>query len=81
MAKAQRPPRPDPAPYVRDEAVHFLPGDTCYTIDLDEATVEALERGVCPEDLSDRMHDLLRWRRDAIRATTPPRLRRRSTDE
>lgn len=64
---------PIPPFYVRDEAVHIPSGDTRYTIDLDEATVESLERGICPEDLAQRMHDLLRWRRDAIRATTIPR--------
>jgi hypothetical protein len=63
----------EPPPVVRDEAVHIPTGDTTYTIDLDERTVEALERGICPEDLAQRMHDLLRWRREAIRATTPPR--------
>jgi hypothetical protein len=61
--------------YVRDEAIHIPKGDTVYTIDLDEITVEALERGICPEDLAQRMHDLLRWRREAIRATTPPIVR------
>jgi len=64
---------PTPPAYIRDEAVHIPTGDTRYTIDLDERTVEDLERGICPEDLAQRMHDLLRWRRDAIRATTPPR--------
>lgn len=57
---------------VRDEAIAIPKGDTVYTIDLDERTVESLERGICPEDLAQRMHDLLRWRREAIRATTTP---------
>jgi hypothetical protein len=67
MAKRQ----PNPAPCfeeIRDEAVHIPTGDTRYTIDLDEQTVEELERGICSETLANRMHDLLRWRRDAIRA-------------
>jgi hypothetical protein len=68
---AKRVPIPEPSlAVIRDEAVHIPTGDTRYTIDLDEVTVEALERGICPEDLSQRMHDLLKWRRDAIRATT-----------
>ena len=58
---------------VRDEAVHIPTGDTRYSIDLDEQTVESLERGICPETLANRMHDLLAWRRQAIRATTPAR--------
>jgi hypothetical protein len=44
-----------------------------YTIDLDLATVEALEQGLCPEKLAQLAHDLLRWRREALRATTSPR--------
>jgi hypothetical protein len=42
-----------------------------YRVDLDLVTVEALEQGRCPEALSQMAHDLLRWRREAIRATTP----------
>lgn len=67
MAKRQ----PMPAPQyeqVRDEAVHIATGETRYTIDLDEQTVEELERGICSEILAQRMHDLLEWRRTAIRA-------------
>ena len=55
--------------WVRDESIDIPKGETCYTIDLDLKTVEALERGRCPEALSNRMHALLKWRRDAIRAT------------
>jgi hypothetical protein len=44
-----------------------------YRVDLALETVEALERGICPEILAQLAHDLLRWRREAIRATTPPR--------
>ena len=67
MAKRQ----PMPAPQyeqIRDEAVHIATGETRYTIDLDEQTVEELERGICSEILAQRMHDLLEWRRTAIRA-------------
>jgi len=44
-----------------------------YTVELSLATVEALEQGRCPEALANYAHDLLRWRREAIRATTPTR--------
>lgn len=65
---AKRPPRPDPQyEQIRDEAVHIPKGDTRYIVDLDELTVESLERGVCPEELANRMHSLLSWRREAIR--------------
>jgi len=57
---------------VRDTAIKIPKGETTFTIDLDVATVESLERGICPEALAQRMHDLLRWRRAAIRATTEP---------
>jgi hypothetical protein len=68
---AKRAPIPEPSlEVIRDEAVHIPTGDTRYTIDLDEPTVEALERGICPEALANRMHALLQWRRDAIRALT-----------
>lgn len=52
---------------VRDEAIAIPAGDTTFTVDLDVDTVEQLERGICPETLSNRMHSLLKWRRDAIR--------------
>ena len=65
MAKRQA--MPEPVEAVRDESVYIPKGDTVYTIDLDEQTVEELERGICPESLANRMHSLLQWRRDAIR--------------
>lgn len=68
MAKRQQPQPADLTEFVRDEAVYIPKGDTVYTIDLDVQTVEELERGICSEELAQRMHDLLRWRRDAIRA-------------
>lgn len=66
---AKRAPIPEPSvEVIRDTAIYIPAGETVYTIDLDEPTVEELERGVCSETLAQRMHDLLRWRRDAIRA-------------
>lgn len=65
MAKqASRTKNPDA---VRDEAIAIPIGQTTYTIDLDEATVDQLALGLCPETLAQRMHELLRWRRDAYR--------------
>lgn len=48
-------------------------GPLMYTIDLTLSTIEELEQGRCPESLANYAHELLRWRRDAIRATTPRR--------
>jgi hypothetical protein len=48
-------------------------GPLMYSLDLDLATIEELEQGRCPESLANRAHDLLRWRREAIRALTPKR--------
>ena len=48
-----------------------------YTIEIDDATVDALIAGRCPEALSVRAHGLLAWQRRAIRALTPERRRRR----
>lgn len=68
---AKRAHRPDPAlEVVRDEAVYIPKGDTVYEVQLDEETVESLERGICPESLANRMHSLLSWRREAIRQAT-----------
>jgi|SRR5580765_1176917 hypothetical protein len=44
-----------------------------YRVDLALEVVEQLEQGICSETLAQLAHDLLRWRRDAIRATTIPR--------
>ena len=65
---AKRPPNPQPCfEQIRDEAVYIATGETRYTVDLDEQTVEELERGVVPEALATRMHALLSWRREAFR--------------
>ena len=42
-----------------------------YTVELSLGTVEELEQGRCPESLANYAHELLRWRREAIRATAP----------
>lgn len=68
MAKRQHVQPRELVDFVRDEAIHIATGETVYTIDLDVQTVEELERGICSEALALRMHELLRWRRDAIRA-------------
>jgi hypothetical protein len=46
-------------------------GPLMYTIELSLGTVEELERGRCPESLANYAHELLAWRREAIRATAP----------
>jgi hypothetical protein len=52
---------------VRDEAVIVPRGETTYTIDLDDATVELLAQGICPEDLAQRCFGLLDWKREYAR--------------
>lgn len=64
-------PRTPRRPSKRVPPVYRVP--PMYRVDLDLATVEALEQGRCPESLSQTAHDLLRWRREAIRATTAKR--------
>lgn len=66
MAKRPAPIEPDPR-HVRSEGFVIPPGETTFTIDLNEATVEELASGVCSEHLAQIMHDLLSWKRDAIR--------------
>jgi hypothetical protein len=44
-----------------------------YRVDLSLEMVEQLEQGLCSEALAQLAHDLLHWRREAIRATTTPR--------
>lgn len=64
----KRQPMPEPTTeFIRDEAIHIPKGDTVYTIDLDEQTVEELQNGVCSDLLARRMFDLLSWRREALR--------------
>ncbi len=64
-------------PVFRDEAVAIQLGETRYTVDLDEATVESLANGVCPEDLAERMWKNLSWRREASRHQAREQPRRR----
>lgn len=42
-------------------------GHVSYGIDLDDATVEALASGVCPEALARRAWEMLKWKREAKR--------------
>lgn len=49
-----------------------------YRADLPLAWVEQLAQGICTEGLAVWAHGALRWHRDAIRATTKVRTRRRA---
>jgi hypothetical protein len=44
-----------------------------YSLQLDQATIDLLALGICPEPLAQTAFDLQRWRREAIRNTTPPK--------
>lgn len=53
---------------VRDEAITVPPGETGYWVLLDDATVELLAQGICPEALAQRMHqNCLDWKREHYR--------------
>lgn len=52
-----------------------MPLPTVYTVDLDQRTVDLLSHGICPESLAQFAFDLVAWRREAIRATTPEKKR------
>lgn len=52
---------------VRDEAITVPPGETGYWILLDDATVELLAQGICPEALAQRCHRDLDWKRECYR--------------
>ena len=66
MAKRQPKPLPEQES-IRDEAIYIPKGETTYTVDLDQLTVEELSNGICSEELAERMFLLLKWRRDALR--------------
>jgi hypothetical protein len=66
MAKPKSAPTVEPFA-VKDTAVAIAPDECRYTIDLDELTVIALMRGICPEALSERMFHLLAWEREQYR--------------
>lgn len=52
---------------VKDEAVIVPLGETRYTIDLDDADVELLAQGICPESIAKRCYGMLDWKREHYR--------------
>ena len=58
------PPIPDK---VKDEAIIVPRGETTYTIDLDDADVELLASGLCPESVARRCWEMLGWKREHYR--------------
>lgn len=60
-------PEPDVPDEVRDEAITVAPGETKYWLLLDDPFVELLAQGICPEDLAQRCHRMLDWKREHYR--------------
>lgn len=52
---------------VRDEAVIVPRGETEYRITLDDADVELLAQGICPEQVALRCYGMLDWKREHYR--------------
>lgn len=46
-----------------------------YQFEVGQSIIEALAAGICPEPLAVEAHRLLRWKRMAVRATTPVKKR------
>lgn len=69
-ATPPRTPTPDVPEIVRDEAIIIPPSETGYWLLLDDATVELLAQGIVPEELAQRCHRDLDWKREHYRNTT-----------
>ncbi len=52
---------------VRDEAITVPRGETEYRLYLDDASVELLAQGICPEDVAKRCYGMLDWKREHYR--------------
>ena len=52
---------------VRDEAITVPRGETAYWLLLDDADVELLAQGICPETIARRCHGMLDWKREYAR--------------
>ncbi|HUC40860.1 MAG TPA: hypothetical protein VMR92_08515 [Gemmatimonadales bacterium] len=52
---------------VRDETVTVPKGETEYWLLLDDAEVELLATGLCPERVSRRAWEMLAWKREQAR--------------
>lgn len=53
---------------VRDEAITVPQGETAYWFLLDDATVEILATGICPEAFAQRCYLALSWKREFYRS-------------
>jgi hypothetical protein len=52
---------------VKDEAILVPRGETTYTLDFDDATIELLAAGICPADVARRAWECLGWKREHYR--------------
>lgn len=52
---------------VRDETVTVPRGETGYWLLLDDAQVEQLATGVCPEEIARKCWEMLGWKREHYR--------------
>lgn len=52
---------------VRSELVTVPEGETRYTFLLDDATVELLAAGICPEHFAQQCYMALEWKREQYR--------------
>ncbi len=52
---------------VRDETVDVPKGETEYRLHLDDAEVELLAKGICPEAVAKRAWGMLDWKREHYR--------------
>jgi hypothetical protein len=52
---------------VKDEAIVVPRGETTYTLDFDDATIELLAAGICPADVARRAWECLGWKREHYR--------------
>jgi hypothetical protein len=66
QAQLLEPPIPIPD-LVKDEAILVPMGETRYTIDLDDPTVELLAQGICPHAFALRCWGMLNWKREHYR--------------
>jgi len=62
--KPQQPPMPDT---VRDEILTVAHGECQYELLLDDATVEVLAQGICPEHIARAAYGMLLWKREHYR--------------
>lgn len=49
---------------VKDETVTVSRGEVTYTLDLDDAQVEQMAAGICPDVVSKKCWEMLSWKRE-----------------